>query len=55
MRTNEFCLALFCCGGIKLIALKREHAISDLIAKCEYHENEAAGGAEQNPSVRNLV
>ena len=42
MRTNEFCLALFCCGGIKLIALKREHAISDLIANITRTKRPAA-------------
>ena len=32
MRTKGFCLALLRCGEIKLIAEKREYAISDLIA-----------------------
>ena len=32
MRTKGFCSALLCCGEIKLIAEKREYAISDLIA-----------------------
>ena len=32
MRTKGFCLALLHCGEIKLIAEKREYAISDLIA-----------------------
>ena len=32
MRTNGFCSALLRCGEIKLIAEKREYAISDLIA-----------------------
>ena len=36
VRTKGFCLALLRCGEIKLIAEKREYAISDLI------ENEAA-------------
>ena len=31
MRTKGFCLALLCSGEIKLIAEKREYAISDLI------------------------
>ena len=38
-RTKGFCSALLRCGEIKLIAEKREYAISDLI---EYRENEAA-------------
>ena len=32
VRTKGFCLALLRCGEIKLIAEKREYAISDLIA-----------------------
>ena len=32
MRTKGFCSALLRCGEIKLIAEKREYAISDLIA-----------------------
>ena len=32
MRTKGFCLALLRCGEIKLLAEKREYAISDLIA-----------------------
>ena len=32
MRTKGFCLALLRCREIKLIAEKREYAISDLIA-----------------------
>ena len=36
MRTKGFCSALLRCGEIKLIAEKREYAIS------EYRENEAA-------------
>ena len=32
MRTKGFCSALLRCGEIKLIAGKREYAISDLIA-----------------------
>ena len=32
MRTKGFCSALLHCGEIKLIAEKREYAISDLIA-----------------------
>ena len=32
MRTNGFCSELLRCGEIKLIAEKREYAISDLIA-----------------------
>ena len=32
MRTKGFCSALLSCGEIKLIAEKREYAISDLIA-----------------------
>ena len=31
MRTKGFCSALLCYGEIKLIAEKREYAISDLI------------------------
>ena len=49
MRTKGFCSALLRCGEIKLIAEKRDYAISDLIA------NIARSGAEQNPSVRNLI
>ena len=48
MRTKGFFLALLRCGEIKLIAEKREYAISDLILR-------ERSGAEQNPSVRNLV
>ena len=51
MRTKGFCLALLRCGEIKLIAEKREYAISDLIANISQERS----GAEQNPSVRNLV
>ena len=43
VRTKGFSSALLRRGEIKLIAEKREYAISDL------------RGAEQNPSVRNLV
>ena len=32
MRTKGFCSALLRCGEIKLIAEKREYAISDLVA-----------------------
>ena len=42
MRTKGFCSALLRCGEIKLIAEKREFAISDLIAMREYRETEAA-------------
>ena len=45
MRTKGFCSALLRCGDsgeIKLIAEKREYAISDLIANIRYRENEAA-------------
>ena len=51
MRTKGFCSALLRCGEIKLIAEKREYAISDLIANIARTKR----GAEQNPSVRNLV
>ena len=50
MRTKGFCSALLRCGEIKLIAEKREYAISDLIANIAITKR-----AEQNPSVRNLV
>ena len=36
MRTKGFCSALLGCGEIKLIAEKREYAISDIIAIREY-------------------
>ena len=52
MRTKGFCSALLGCGEIKLIAEKREYAISDLIANIARTKRR---GAEQNPSVRNLV
>ena len=53
MHTKGFCSALLRCGEIKLIAEKREYqyAISDLIANIA----RTNCGAEQNPSVRNLV
>ena len=41
MRTKGFCSALLRCGEIKLIAEKREYAISDLIANIA-RANEAA-------------
>ena len=41
MRTKGFCSAMLRCGEIKLIAEKREYAISDLIYR-EFRENEAA-------------
>ena len=50
MRTKGFCSALLRCGEIKLIAEKREYAISDLL-----RISRERSGAEQNPSVRNLV
>ena len=53
MRTKGFCSALLRCGEIKLIAEKREYAISDLIANIA--RTTERSGAEQNPSVRNLV
>ena len=49
--TKGFCSALLRCGEIKLIAEKREYAISDLIANIARTKRRA----EQNPSVRNLV
>ena len=49
MRTKGFCSVLLRCGEIKLIAEKREYAISDLIANIARTKR-----AEQNPSVRNL-
>ena len=52
MRTKGFCSALLRCGEIRLIAEKREYAISDLIANIARTK---LSGAEQNPSVRNLV
>ena len=51
MRTKGFCSALLRCGEIKLIAEKREYAISDLIA----NRSRERSGAEQIPSVHNLV
>ena len=51
MRTKGFCSALLRCGEIKLIAEKREYAISDLASRISQERS----GAEQNPSVRNLV
>ena len=50
MCIKGFCSALLRCGKIKLIAEKRDHAISDLIAI-----SRERSGAEQNPSVGNLV
>ena len=50
MRTKVFCSALLRRGEIKLIAEKREYTISDLIGI-----SRELSGAEQNPSVRNLV
>ena len=47
MRTKGFCSALLRCGEIKLIAEKREYAISDLIANIalaiftQYHKKSA--------------
>ena len=52
MRTKGFCSALLRCGEIKLIAEKREYAISDLIANIA---RPGRSGAEQNLLVRNLV
>ena len=54
MRTKGFCSrsALLRCGEIKLITEKREYAISDLVANIARTKRR---GAEQNPSVRNLV
>ena len=51
MCIKGFCSALLRCGEIKLIAEKRDHAISDLIANIA----RTNCGAEQNPSVGNLV
>ena len=51
MRTKGFCSALLRCGEIKLIAGKREYAISDLIANVARTKRRA----EQNTSVSNLV
>ena len=53
MRTKGFCSALLRCGEIKLIAEKREYAISDLIYISRISRERS--GAEQNPSVRYLV
>ena len=54
MRTKGFCSALLRCGEIKLIAEKREYAISDLSLSISRISQERSG-AEQNPLVRNLV
>ena len=51
MRTKGFCSALLRCGEIKLIAEKREYAISDLIANIARTKRRH----EQNPLVRDLV
>ena len=48
VRTKGFCSALLRCGEIKLIAEKREYAISDLIANIARTKRRRA---EQNPSV----
>ena len=50
MRTEGFCLALLRCGEIKLIAEKREYAISDLIANIARTKQRRT-----KSSVRNLV
>ena len=53
MRTKGFCSALLRCGEIKLIAEKREYAISTFRTLSRISRERT--GAEQNPLVRNLV
>ena len=52
MCTKEFCSALLRCGEIKLIAEKREYAISDLIANIARTKRRRTKSFN---SVRNLV
>ena len=50
MHTKGFCSALLRCGEIKLIAEKREWPF-----RTSSRISRERSGAEQNPSVRNLV
>ena len=52
MRTKVFCSTLHRCGEIKLIAEKREYSMP---FRTLSRISQERSGAEQNPSVSNLV
>ena len=55
VRTKGFCSALLRCEEIKLIAEKREYAISDLIANIARSDNEAVAALRRGAAPINKI